>query len=282
MYQFPIGVRSNNFRLGLRESIKMAAEIGCNGIQLQATDGETAAENMSKEGRRELLKFTKDLGLKFSALCGDFGGHGFMIDSDNAARIERSKRVLEMALDLECNIVTTHIGILHEDEFNPRWDVMRRACSSLSKIGDQLGGYFAIETGPEPSARLKKFLDSLDGHGMKVNFDPANLAMVIGEDIPAAVHTLKDYIVHTHAKDGKMLVKTNPENIYGFFEEDKIEQIKYFEETPLGTGNVPFPAYLNALDEIGFKGYLTIEREVGATPVNDIRLAVEFLKQQMK
>jgi len=282
MFHYPIGVRSNNFRLGLRESIQKAAELGCNGIQLQATDGETAAENMSKEVRRELLKFTKDLGLEFSALCGDFGGHGFMIDEDNEARIERSKRVLEMAQDLECNIVTTHIGILHEDESNPRWDVMRRACSKLSLIGDELGGYFAIETGPEPACRLKKFLESLDGHGMKVNFDPANLAMVIGEDIPAAVHTLKDYIVHTHAKDGKMLVKTNPENIYGFFDESKIEKIRYFEETPLGTGHVPFPAYLKALEDIGFKGYLTIEREVGATPVEDIALAVGFLKDLTK
>ena len=154
MFKYPIGVRSNNFRLGLRESIQKAAELGCNGIQLQATDGETAAENMSKEARKELLKFTKDLGLEFSALCGDFGGHGFMIDEDNDARIERSKRVLEMAQDLECNIVTTHIGILHEDENNHRWDVMRKACSKLSLIGDELGGYFAIETGPEPACRL--------------------------------------------------------------------------------------------------------------------------------
>ena len=37
MYDFTIGVRSNNFRLGLRESIAKAAEIGCKGIQLQAT-----------------------------------------------------------------------------------------------------------------------------------------------------------------------------------------------------------------------------------------------------
>ena len=51
-----------------------------------------------------------------------------------------------------------------------------------------------------------------------------------------------------------------------------------FEELPLGEGVVDFPAYLKALEEIGFKGFLTIEREVGEDPGRDIAAAVGFLK----
>lgn len=284
MYDFSIGVRSNNFCLGLRESIAKAAELGCKGIQLQATDGETAPENMDKSGRRELLDYVKSLGLEFSALCGDFGGHGFMIPEDNPDRIERSKRVMEMALDLECNIVTTHIGVVPADKNHPRFAVLHDACNKLAKAGQELGCSFAIETGPEPSHVLKAFLDSLDYNGMKVNLDPANLAMVIGEDIPQAVYNLKDYIVHTHAKDGVMLHKTNPEIIYGCFTHEDIgeKNVQYFLETPLGRGNVPFDDYCKALNDIGFKGYLCIEREVGDDPVGDITLAVDFLKKYVK
>ena len=286
MYDFTIGVRSNNFRLGLRESIAKAAEIGCKGIQLQATDGETAAENMGKEARRELLKFTQDLGLEFSALCGDFGGHGFMDPAENPMRIERSKRVMEMALDLGCNIVTTHIGVVPEDSSKARYAAMHDACSQLSIAGQEMGCTFAIETGPEPSHILKAILDSLPGKGMGVNLDPANLAMVIGEDIPGAVYNLRDYIVHTHAKDGKMLIKTKPEIIYGAFDESELETgiggVQYFIETPLGQGDVPFDAYCKALNDIGFKGYLCIEREVGGDPVGDITLAVNFLSKYVK
>jgi len=50
---------------------------------------------------------------------------------------------------------------------------------------------------------------------------------------------------------------------------------------PLGQGSVDFPAYLKALDEIGYKGFLTIEREVGDNPAADIQLAAEFLRQVM-
>ena len=101
--------------------------------------------------------------------------------------------------------------------------------------------------------------------------------MVTGDDPVKAVYNLKDYIVHTHAKDGRMLTKKSPEVIYGL-EEDKMLNCKAFEEVPLGTGNVDFPAYLKALEDVGYKGYLTIEREVGENPAKDIETAVKFLR----
>ena len=35
---------------------------------------------------------------------------------------------------------------------------------------------------------------------------------------------------------------------------------------------------MRALEEIGYRGFLTIEREVGDNPAGDIRTAVDFLK----
>jgi sugar phosphate isomerase/epimerase len=128
------------------------------------------------------------------------------------------------------------------------------------------------------------FLDSLGGtRGVGVNLDPANLVMVTGDDPVQAVHNLKDYIVHTHAKDGVMLKRGNPEYIYCVVHPipEEYHGTRYFEETPLGDGNVPFPAYMAALEEIGYKGFLTVERECGATPEADIRKAVNTLSAIM-
>jgi len=44
-------------------------------------------------------------------------------------------------------------------------------------------------------------------------------------------------------------------------------------------GDVVFPSYLKALEDIGYHGFLTIEREVGDDPEKDIREAVAFLKK---
>ena len=52
-----------------------------------------------------------------------------------------------------------------------------------------------------------------------------------------------------------------------------------FIELPLGEGDVDFKNYLKALNDIGFTGFLTIEREVGDDPAKDISMAVRFLKE---
>ncbi|MNL88257.1 L-ribulose-5-phosphate 3-epimerase UlaE [compost metagenome] len=53
----------------------------------------------------------------------------------------------------------------------------------------------------------------------------------------------------------------------------------FFREVPLGEGKVDFAAYFAALQDIGYTGYLTIEREVGDQPEVDIRRAVEFIRR---
>ena len=282
MYPFPIGVILESFRLSRSDAIKKAAAIGAAGIQMYATKGENAPENLNAAARQALLREVKDNGLVFSALCGDLG-MGFGHPEKNPELIEKSKRIVDLAKDLETDIVTTHIGVVPNDPNHDRYKIMQDACYQLASYADSVGAHFAVETGPETSAVLKAFLDSLESTGVAVNLDPANLVMVTGDNPVQAVHNLKKYIVHTHDKDGNLLVKGNPEYIYRAVHPVPQEAlgIRYFEEVPLGTGSVDFPGYLKALEEIGYTGFLTIEREVGEDPAADISLAANFLRDQL-
>ena len=282
MFAFPIGVMLDSFRLPTDAALDAAKALGASGIQMYAVAGDHTPDALTPEKRRELLKKVQAHGLVFSALCGDLG-QGFGNREKNPALIEKSKRILDLAQDLGTDVVTTHIGVVPSDPANERYKIMSEACFTLSQYADSLGAHFAIETGPETSATLKRFLDQLGSTGVGVNLDPANLVMVTGDDPVEAVHNLRRYIVHTHAKDGNMLQKGNPEQIYGVtpMPED-MKNIPFFEEVPLGTGSVDFPAYLRALEEIGYKGYLTVEREVGDNPAADIGAAVAFLKKTIK
>ena len=283
MYQFPIGVMLESFRLPTPEAVAKAAEVGAQGIQMYCTGGEHAPENMTPAKCAELLDLLKSHGLRFSALCGDLG-HGFGNAELNPSLIEKSKRIVDLSLTLECGIVTTHIGVVPTDKNHDRYKIMQEACYTLAEYADSVGARFAVETGPETSADLKAFLDSLGGtKGVGVNLDPANLVMVTGDDPVVAVHNLKDYIVHTHAKDGVMLQRGVPEYIYGVVHPvpQEFQGIQYFAEVPLGQGSVHFDTYMAALDEIGYKGFLTIERECGDSPEADIRLAAEHLRAVM-
>ena len=206
------------------------------------------------------------------------------IKEDNIWKVEKSKRIMDLALEFETKAVTTHIGVIPTDSSCDRYKIMAEACNELGEYGDNVGARFAIETGPEKCSTLKSFLDGLSSKGVGVNFDPANLAMVTDDDPVAGVKLLGDYIVHTHAKDGILIKKTDPKVIYDFFAEGGIEDLRlddYFKEVPLGEGSVDFDNYLKALKEVGFNGFLTIERECGANPEKDILLAVNFLKSKI-
>jgi sugar phosphate isomerase/epimerase len=171
MSTFKIGIIADGLRLPFRESIEKCAEMGADGVQLYAVEGEMAPENMSAADVAEKRRIIQGCGLEVSALCGDLGGHGFTVKEENRKKIEKSKRIVDLALELGSNIVTTHIGVIPADQ--------------------------ACET--------------------------------------------------------------------------------YFKEEPLGKGDVDFVNYIKALREIGYQGFLTIERELGPDPVADIVTAVRFL-----
>ncbi len=277
--KFPIGVMVESFRTDFQTALGLAESLGAAGIQMYASRGEYTPEKLTASARHELLDMVRSHGLEFSAICGDFG-HGFGKKELNAELVEKSKRVMDLAKDLGTDIVTTHIGVVPSDPSHERYKVMQEACRELAEYADSLGGHFAIETGPETAETLKGFLDGLGSKGVAVNFDPANFVMVTGDDPVKGVYTLRDYIVHTHAKDGVKLLDVDPEIIYGLIE-DAIQEGRAFEEVPLGEGSVDFPGWLSALEDVGYRGFLTIEREVGADPTADIRLAADFLRKLM-
>lgn len=256
-----IGVIIESFKKNFEESIDAAVKIGAQGIQAYATFGFLELSSMNREKTDYVKDYVTSNGLEFSAICGDYG-KGFANEAENRKLIDDSKRILDLAKELGCDIVTTHIGTVPREE-NATKEVIRTACRELAQYADSIGSCFAVETGPEPAAVLGDFLDSLGAMGVRVNYDPANLAMVSCDDPVAGVYTLKKYIVHTHAKDG---VNLGP---------------KKWHEMPLGKGSVDFDKYLCALYDIGYNGYLTIEREVGDTPEADIVTAKEFLIEKI-
>ncbi len=281
---FKLGIISDLFKLPAREGIIKAKELGADGVQIYAVKGEVCPENMSNQARVKFKEFVKNQEIEISALCGDLGGFGFRKKDKNIKKIEYSKSIVDLAKDLGTNIVTTHIGVIPQDRNSEIYHIMKQACIELGDYAKSKGITFAIETGPEPAITLKEFLDDVDNSGIGVNLDPANLVMVTNDDPVKAVVTLKDYIVHTHAKDGIQYQPCNPEAIYeafaiGGFAELEKSSGKLFRELPLGEGTINWEKYLKSLRDINYSGYLTIEREVGDNPIEDIKKALEFLKQ---
>ncbi len=280
---FKIGAMTDSFKKPFAESLDKAVEVGAEGIQLYVTEGEMLYTKLDDKKLEEVKKLLEERNLVVSAVCGDFGGHGFESEEENEWKIPASKAVADIAKKLGSKVVTTHIGVIPADK-SGNYDRMKSACAEIGSYAENIGVTFAIETGPESPEVLAEFIRDIGSKGIGVNLDPANLVMVTGAGPVKAVYTLKDFIVHTHAKDGVMVQKTEPRKIYTFFAEGGIEDLRmedYFRELPLGEGDVDFDAYLKALDDIGYHGFLTIERECGADPAADIKKAADFLKSKI-
>ena len=271
-----LGVVLESFRQPFAESVKEAKALGLDGVQAYA--GKAFPFDAGKRELLEIKEFIEGEGLCFSAVCGDFGCT--MYYERDRAMIDREKRILEMAKELGTNIVTTHIGVVPETQDCVQYESMHAVCRELADFAKGMGGHFAVETGPERADTLKEFLDGLGSDGVAVNLDPANLVMCAGDDPVQAVYTLRNYIVHTHAKDGVQLKKFDTKALYApryyGMEPCGWEVIR---EEPLGKGGVDWAGYIGALKDIGYNGYLTIERECGEYPAKDIRAAVNFLEQ---
>jgi len=283
MRPFKIGVIVDSFRLPLYEGIKAAKAVGAEGIQVYAVGGEMFPE-MTQDARKKFKDFCAEQNLEISALCGDLGGHGFQRADENKSKIVRSKQIVDLAVDVGTKVVTTHIGVLPNKKSDSVYRTMRKACRELASYAADRGVTFAVETGPEKAELLRDFIENVNCKGIGVNMDPANLVMVVGDDPVNAVKLLGPYIVHTHAKDGVQYQPCDPAKVYGSFAGDHVEGLdirKLFAEVPLGEGKVPWDEYLDALEKVGYKGYLTIEREAGKDPAANIAKAVKFLKSKI-
>ena len=279
-----IGVILESFHTNMDKAVSLASQIGAEGVQFYGVNGEWDCDKLTAKEKLEAGKKIAANHLEISAICADLGGHGFEVEKDNPDKISKTARVMAWAKELNCSVLTTHIGVIPKEKEHERRKVLSEACKRLNEHAERFGVFLAIETGPEPVSVLHDFLEELNCPNIRVNYDPANLVMVTGDDPIKGVHILTKYIVHTHAKDGIMKKQTDPKIIYDYFAEGGIEDFRlsdYFEETPLGKGAVNIHQWIMALKEIGYQGFMTIERETGERSVDELRECIRTLREAL-
>lgn len=252
-----IGAFIDSFRRPILEGLRLAADVGCRSFQVYVTRGPMLAANMNAQARSDFVARYEALGLRLSATCGDFGLN--FGDPDVMQSKEPLLRdAIRQTAEIKTGIMTTHIGALGEDAGGRRREIMVKNLKRLCDFAAEQGVTLATETGLESGPVLRSLIEEASTKGLGVNFDPANLVMR-GFDHMEAVRVLFPFVVHTHAKDG-------------------VREDGKGREVPLGEGGVNFPAYVELMRRLGYRGAYTIEREVGADPVGDIRRAVEYLR----
>jgi L-ribulose-5-phosphate 3-epimerase len=258
MSQRKIGVVLESLGKPLRTALPLVGQLGLQGIQLDAA-GDFHPDQLSQTGRREVRQRVAAHQLEIAAVNCPLR---FGLDTQEyyEARIGHVKKVMQLAYDLGPRIAIVSAGEVPADDKCDSYYLLRNSLMELGRHGDKIGVRLALEAGFEPPELLHSFLAGMNTGGLAVNVDPAT-AILQKRNPAQLVRELSSGVVHVHARDARPGRADRAGN-----------------EVPLGAGHVEWMSFLAALEEIGYRGWLTIKRGPTPDPLADLKAAVGFLR----
>ncbi len=259
MLQVKIGIQLASLRQPFKKALHTAARLGAQGVEIDARRDILPLE-LSQTGLRQLRKMLEDLNLRVSAVAFPTL-RGYHVPDQLEPRVEATKQAMQLAYRLGASVVVNQIGNVPNPPEGPAWNLMLESLAELSRHGQHVGARFAARTGTESGEDLLRLLDALPYSSIGVDLDPGNLT-VNGFSPAEAVRTLAAHVLHVHATDAvRDLARGRGLRV------------------PLGQGSADYPELLGVLEEYQYRGYFTIERELGDDPIGEISAAVDYLKQ---
>ncbi|MBQ18428.1 MAG: Fe-S cluster assembly protein HesB [Planctomycetaceae bacterium] len=275
MSKWPIGVFTS-IDAGLGVHLGVAAELNVPSVQIHAPHKDTR----SPEAAAEFLGKCADAGITVTAVFGGFEGEsyadipttvrtvGLVPEETRAARIQEMKEISDFTALLGCDTVALHIGFVPEDRSGESYrgliDGTRDLLDHVAANGQQLN----LETGQESAEHLLDFIGDVQRDNLFINFDPANMILYGTGDPIDALKKVGHLVRSIHCKDATWAA-------------EGLRGTEWGAEVPLGEGDVGMETYLRTLDELGYAGPLTIEREIAHDPEkqkSDIGQAVRLLE----
>ncbi|MDD3692965.1 MAG: sugar phosphate isomerase/epimerase [Oscillospiraceae bacterium] len=181
-----------------------------------------------------------------------------------AHRLKELMAASDFALQLGVVNIATHVGFLPENPNDADYIGVIAALRSLVQHFKSRGQYFLFETGQETPTTLVRAIEDIGTDNVGINFDTANLILYGKAASLDAVELFGKYVRDVHCKDG--LFPTGGHYLG--------------QEVPLGQGKANIEAVVKHLLSIGYKGSLTIEREIsGEEQIRDIIAARNLLRR---
>jgi len=253
-----IAAQTGGFAEPIKKALHTAARLQCDGVQFDARYELRPAE-LSKTGLRQLRKMLDDLNLRVGSLAFPTQ-RGFACATDLERRLEATRAAMQLASQLDARILISNLGSLAADPSSGERTTLVDALASLASHGDRLGVQVALQASATPLDRLVEFMATLPIGTLALDFHPAQL--ISHDQSPLDfVAAAGQHIAHVHAVDG----------VYDLASGHGVE-------VELGRGSAEFPELLGAMEEFGYRGWLTIERRASRQPAEDVGNAVKYLR----
>jgi sugar phosphate isomerase/epimerase len=258
MLTMKIGVALSCWQQPVKVALRLAAEMGAEGVVIDARHG-LRPDEISQTGARQFRKLLEDLNLRVAAIAYPTR-RGFGVPEDLDRRVEGMKAALQFARQLGTNVVLNQIGQVPAEEKSPTWQTMVEVLTDIANYSNKAGAILAAKTGSESAEDLARLLAVLPEGLIGVDLDPGQLIINGFSGIDAAT-TLGRHVHHVTVNDG-------------------IRDLAIGRglEVQIGRGVADWPAMLGTLEEHGYRGWLSIDRRGSSQPEMEVRDAMQFLR----
>lgn len=249
--------------------IPRLAALGYQGIELNAQSFPMAAPHvtpeLSSKARAEIRDLVRDQGMEISSVSAHEFGENCLVDTDQREtqrHLDYIKGCVDLATDVGTNVV--HIlagqppgGVSREKAWAGLLENLTTSINYAEERNVALSLEAVVGSIVPTISELSKLLGDLGEAKLYVNFDPTHF-YIADEDPAEGVRLMGARIVHVHVKDAKKIPA-------GFefppLPEGTMRITTEFEYLRPGAGEMDFVAFLGALREVGYDGFLSTEYE---------------------
>ncbi|WP_135827027.1 sugar phosphate isomerase/epimerase family protein [Halorussus ruber] len=247
------GFSANAFQeYGPVETVEVLADIGYDGVELLFGGSHLHPDDTDEADVAAVRDALDDTGLEvsncnaFMVTAEDFQHPSYI--EENAEyrqqRVDYTRKALELADDFDADHVSIQPGGPIPEGQSREWG-METFAQSLNEViptAERLGVDVLVEPEPdllvETTDQFLDFVEMVDSEAVGCNFDAGHL-FCVGEDPATAVETLGPYTPHYHVED--------------------IPEDRSHEHTQLGDGAMDIDGFLEAVDDSGYEGFVTVE-----------------------
>ena len=188
-------------------SIQVAADrYGVRVVHLGFFDEQTLAATSAEAVRETAQRTGVEISSTFAAFPGENYQNietvaqtgGYLPDDLFEVRLEMTRRVADLTVELGVRSVAIHVGTVPDDT---TCDAYKKLADRAGQAADLLadrGLMLLLETGRESAQTLNRFIDAVGRGNVAVNFDPGNLVLY-GADDPVGAIDRYLRVVHEEA-----------------------------------------------------------------------------------
>ena len=251
-----IAVATRCLRLPIRQALHTAARLEAHGVQVDLRT-ELAAAELSDTGVRHLRKMLDDLNLRVGSAAFPTR-RGYAAAEDLARRIDATVAAMRLASRLGARTVVVTLGDV-PGRGSPERAILADALAVLAEQALHFGVQLAAACPAVAPAEAADALAAAEG-AIGVDLNPAELIRC-GQRPAEYAGALGVHVVHVYATDA----------VRGLGAERAVE-------VQLGRGSAEMPDVLAALEEFGYRGWITIDRAESPRTVEEVGDAVKFLR----